>query len=266
LSTIYVILFFMNTIKLFDTHTHYDDEAYENAPALIKKMLSESVAGFIAIGCSLGRSVKAVRIAEAYENVYASVGIHPGDVDGLPDDYISRLKHSAQSAKVRAIGEIGLDYHYDGYSRNEQIKAFREQLELARELNLPVIIHSREATEDCMAILREYKPLAVMHCYSGSAETAKELVKMGILISFTGVVTFKNARKAVEACEAVPLDMLMLETDCPYMAPEPYRGKVCDSSMAWRTAEKIAAIKGVEPIELVKICNGNAKRFFNIEF
>jgi len=265
----------MKQIKLFDTHTHYDDEAYENAPELIGNMLSDGVAGFVAVGCSLKRSQNAVKIAETYENVYASVGIHPGDVDDeLPDDYIKRLETMAKSPKVKAIGEIGLDYHYVGYNREKQIDAFKKQLDLAKSLNLPVIIHSRDATADTMSILRDYKregnpqtsPFAVMHCYSGSAETAGELFKMGVLVSFTGVITFKNAKNTVESCLAAPLDMIMLETDCPYMAPEPYRGKICDSGMAWRTAEKIAGIKNISADELVKICNDNAKKFFNINF
>ncbi|MCL2634285.1 MAG: TatD family hydrolase [Oscillospiraceae bacterium] len=256
----------MDKIKLFDTHAHYDDRAYKNtADTLIQQMFSDNVAGFMAIGCNPERNRKAVAIAERYSNVYASVGIHPHDVKSDID--IKQLEKLAKHEKVRAIGETGLDYHYDGHERREiQIKAFKEQLELAKKLNLPVIIHSRDSTEDTMTILREYRPRGVMHCYSGSGETARELVKMGIYISFTGVLTFKNARKAIEACEAVPMDMLMLETDCPYMAPEPFRGKLCDSSMAWYTAAKVAEIKGLTVEETVKICNENAKRFFNIEF
>jgi len=256
----------MSSKKLFDTHTHYDDEVYKDASELIKSMLAGNVAGFVAVGCSLERSKAAVKIAESYENVYAAVGIHPDDVDGLPDDYAVKLEALAASPKVKAVGEIGLDYHYGGYVRERQIAAFENQLGLAKKLNLPVIIHSRDAAADTLAILREHRPRAVMHCFSGSAETARELIKLGIMISFTGVITFKNARNATEACKAVPPEMLMLETDCPYLAPEPYRGKVCDSRMAWRTAEKAAEIKGLDVNELVGICNENAKRFFNIEF
>ncbi|MDR0222703.1 MAG: TatD family hydrolase [Oscillospiraceae bacterium] len=257
----------MEKIKLFDTHTHYDDRAYKGgADAVIEKALADNVAGFMAIGCTLDRSRKAVKIAESRETAYAAVGIHPNDVGGLPPDYLERLEETAKSEKVKAIGEIGLDYHYKGYDRENQIKAFKEQLRLAERLGLPVIIHSREAAEDTMEILREFKPRAVTHCYSGSAETAGELVKMGILISFTGALTFKNARRAVEACAAVPLEKLMIETDCPYMAPEPFRGELCASGMAWFTAAKIAEIKGLSTKETVKVCNENAKRFFGIDF
>ncbi|MDR1753538.1 MAG: TatD family hydrolase [Eubacterium sp.] len=274
-------------LKLFDTHTHYDDEAYDNdRDELLRTMFGapeRGVAGFIAIGCSPERNLKAISIAEKYKNVYAAVGVHPGDLRGLPDDYIKNLRDLAKNKKTSAIGEIGLDYHYEGYSRSVQIKAFREQLDLATSLSLPVIIHSRDATADTLEILREYLPSlkrsstneqlsktgrvgVVMHCFSGSVETSKELFKMGIMISFTGVLTFKNAKKAVEAAAVVPMEMLMLETDCPYMAPVPFRGGRCDSGMAWYIAEKLAEIKDMTTEEVVKICNDNAKKFFNISF
>jgi len=253
--------------NLFDTHAHYDDKAYKNeANTLIQRILFDNVAGFIAVGCSLETIPKSIEISEKYENVYVSVGIHPHYVNELPDDYLSLLEDWTKLDKICAIGETGLDYHYEGYSQENQIKVFREQLVLAEKLKLPVIVHSRDAAADTMEVLRELRPRAVMHCYSGSVEMARELVKMGIFISFTGVITFKNARKAVEVCREISLDMMMLETDCPYMAPEPFRGKVCDSSMAWYTAEKIAEIKGISVNEVVTICNNNAKRFFNINF
>jgi TatD DNase family protein len=183
---------------------------------------------------------------------------------------MARLEEAAKHPKVVAIGECGLDYHYEGYNKDAQIDAFYRQLHLAERLNLPVIVHSRDATQDTMNILREEharRPLtAVMHCFSGETETARELIKMGILLSFTGVLTFKNARKALEVVREIPLDMLMLETDCPYMAPEPFRGKLCDSSMTWKTAEKIAEIKGVITEKVVEVCNNNARKFFNIDF
>ena len=255
----------MDKIKLFDTHAHYDDRAYGKSPReLIKRILSENVSGFIQVGCSLKSIPRSLEIAEEFDNVFVSAGIHPHYASELPADYLSRLQKWANHPCVVAIGEIGLDYHYEGYSRSNQIKVFRAQLNFAENLGLPVIIHSRDATEDMMEILREMRPKAVMHCYLGSAETARELMKLGIPISFTGVITFKNAKKAVEVCRETPLQMLMLETDCPYMAPEPFRGKVCDSSMAWHTAAKIAEIKGISTEEVVRICNANAERFFNI--
>ncbi|MCL2037032.1 MAG: TatD family hydrolase [Oscillospiraceae bacterium] len=264
--------------KLFDTHAHYDDKAYgKDSAGLIKRILDENVAGFIQIGCRLKEIPRTLEIASTHANVYAAIGIHPhyvNDFAKLPHDYLAQLEvFAASSEKVKAIGEMGLDYHYDGYNRENQIKAFREQLRLAEKLGLPAIIHSREADEDALAILEEFRKnfkggdfKVVVHCYSGGLEMSRRLLEMGIMLSFTGVLTFKNAKNAVEVCRETPLDMLMLETDCPYMAPEPFRGKVCDSSMAWYTAEKIAEIKGISAAEVVTACNDNARKFFAIDF
>ncbi|MCL2087495.1 MAG: TatD family hydrolase [Oscillospiraceae bacterium] len=258
-------------MKIFDTHAHYDDKAYDHdRHELIDTMLAaemRGVSGFIAIGCNPKRNKKAIELAHRYEKVYATVGIHPGDIKNLRDNYKEELKALALDPKVVAIGETGLDYHYDGHDKNAQKKVFRESLELARSLSLPVIVHSRDAAADTMEILREFSGLPkVMHCYSGSVEMALELVKMGVFLSFTGVITFKNARKAAETAAEVPIEMLLLETDCPYMAPEPFRGKRCDSQMLWHTAAKLAEIKNMSVEEVVDICNNNAKRFFNIKF
>ena len=165
---------------------------------------------------------------------------------------------------MKAVGEIGLDYHYDGYDRGKQIKLFREQIELAKELDLPIIVHSRDACQDTVDILREYKPRGVVHCFSGSAETAAEIVSLGMYIGFTGVLTFNNAKKAIRALEAVPLERLLLETDCPYMAPVPFRGKRCDSSMIAFTAEKAAEIKQIPVQELLDITCRNGMEFYDI--
>ena len=257
-------------MQIFDTHAHYDDRRYDNAEALIVRLLSENVAGFIAAGHSMDANFRGCSLAAKFANVYASVGIHPhyakSDLAQNSKNYKQTLKDLAVSEKVVAIGECGLDYHYPGYEREVQIAVFREQLGLAFELNLPVIIHSRDAAEDTMRILREYKPRAVMHCYSGSVETMRELMKLGILVSFTGALTFPNARKAAEVVREVPLDMLMLETDCPYMAPQKFRGKTCDSGMLGEVAAKVAEIRGISIEEVVETCNNNAKRFFNIKF
>ena len=256
--------------KIFDTHTHYDDKAYAgNGREFACGLLESTVAGFIAVGCSLKRIPPSLELAEAFPTVYASVGVHPCYVNDLQDSYLAQLEKYTAKPKVIAIGETGLDYHYDNFNeevRTVQLLRFREQLELAKRTNLPVIVHSRDSTEDTMKLLREYKPQGVMHCYGGSGETARELIKMGILISFTGVLTFKNARRAVEICRDVPLEMLMLETDCPYMAPEPHRGKHCDSSMLSHVANKIAEIKGIAVETVIKTCNDNARRLFNINF
>ncbi|MDR2558140.1 MAG: TatD family hydrolase [Oscillospiraceae bacterium] len=255
-------------IKLFDTHTHYDDRAYNNdRDELISRLLSENVAGFIAVGCTLERSRKAVALAKKYENVYAAVGIHPQDVNNLPPDYLKTLEKLTESAKVKALGEIGLEY-FRTYDKKQQNKIFLEQLELAQSLNLPVIIHSREAFPDTFEILREYTKKGmrfVCHCFSEDGEAAKKLADLGVYISFTGAIAFeKKTERAIDACKNVPDELLLLETDCPYLAPPPFRGKRCDSGMAWYTAQKIAQIKNKTIDETVEMCNNNAARFFEI--
>lgn len=252
-------------IKTIDTHAHYDAEEFDaDRDELLTQLFAESVDSIITMGCSLKSSAAALKLAEKYERMYAAVGIHPEDCENLPDDYISQIKTLAANKKVRAIGEIGLDYHYDGFSREKQIACFKEQLKLAQELDFPVVIHSRDATKDTLDILAEYRPRGVVHCFSGSAETAREILRLGLMISFTGVLTFKNAKKAVEACEVIPLDRIMLETDCPYMSPVPHRGERCDSSMVRFTAEKLAQIKGISTDEAILACNRNAIEFFGL--
>lgn len=252
-------------IKTIDTHAHYDAEEFDaDRDELLTRLFAESVDSIITMGCSLKSSAAALKLAEKYERMYAAVGIHPEDCENLPDDYISQIKTLAANKKVRAIGEIGLDYHYDGFSREKQIACFKEQLKLAQELDFPVVIHSRDATKDTLDILAEYRPRGVVHCFSGSAETAREILRLGLMISFTGVLTFKNAKKAVEACEVIPLDRIMLETDCPYMSPVPHRGERCDSSMVRFTAEKLAQIKGISTDEAILACNRNAIEFFGL--
>ena len=206
-----------------------------------------------------------VLLAQKYDYIYASVGVHPESVDETPADYIGTLRELiASEPKIKAVGEIGLDYHYEGYDREKQIRFFREQLELAKELDMPVIVHSRNAAEDTVEILKEYRPKGVVHCFSGSAETAREILKTGMYIGFTGVLTFKNAKKALKALEAVPMDRLLMETDCPYMAPEPFRGSRCDSSMIAYTAAKAAEIKGIPVEELLEITCRNGMKMYDI--
>lgn len=251
--------------NIFDSHAHYDDERFdEDREAQLASLPERGVCGVINIGCSLPRAEESVRMAERYPHVYAAIGIHPEDASGLPDDYLERLRTLAQHDKVVAIGEIGLDYHYEGFNKNDQQRILREQLALAQELTLPVVIHSRDATADCMAILREYKPRGVMHCFSGSVETAKEVLALGMSISLTGVVTFPKAQRAVEVAAMIPPDRLLLETDCPYMAPVPYRGKRCDSTMIASTAARIAELRGEDTQTLIDRCTENTKRLFAI--
>lgn len=253
-------------IKVTDTHAHYDVSDFDNdRDELLTRLFAESVDSIITMGCSIESSRAAVRLAEKYDRMYAAVGVHPEDCESVPTDYLEQIELLAANGKVRAIGEIGLDYHYEGFDRSKQIRCFEEQLALAKKLDLPVVIHSRDAVKDTLDILSKARPRGVVHCFSGSAETAQELLKMGLMISFTGVLTFKNARKAVEACEVIPLDRIMLETDCPYMSPVPHRGERCDSSMVRFTAEKLAQIKGITVDEAILACNKNAAEFFGLK-
>ncbi|MBQ7003065.1 MAG: TatD family hydrolase [Oscillospiraceae bacterium] len=251
--------------NIFDTHSHYLDRAFdEDREALLTSMPSLGVTRILLAGCDPEDSAGCLHLAEQFDYVWASAGVHPGCIDDLAPDWPETIRRLAESKKIRAIGEIGLDYHYDGYDAEKQKAVFIAQLELAAALDLPVILHVRDAMGDAMEILRKYRPRGVMHCYSGSAETAKELIAMGMYISFTGVLTFKNARRALEALEVIPMDRLMLETDCPYMAPVPHRSKRCDSSMIAYTAEKAAEIKGMDPQALIDQCTENGKTLFRI--
>ena len=252
--------------NIFDTHSHYADSAFDGDRDELLAALPDKGVRFAALaGSSMQDSAENVALAQKYGYIYAAVGVHPESVDETPSDYREKLTELVKSSeKVRAIGEIGLDYHYENYDRDKQILFFRQQLELARELSLPVIVHSRNASEDTLAILKEYRQAGVVHCFSGSAEVAREVIKLGMYIGFTGVLTFKNAKKALRALEAVPLDRLLLETDCPYMAPEPLRGRRCDSSMICYTAEKAAQIKGVSTQELLDITCRNGMDLYHI--
>ena len=250
---------------IFDTHAHYDDSRFdEDRNELLSSLSSDCVSNIINCGCDLKSSLSSIELAEKHSFVYAAIGVHPHEAEETTDEDLTKIKELYSHEKVIAVGEIGLDYFYDFSPRERQIEIFRKQIITANELGLPVIIHDREAHEDTMNILKELKPKGVVHCFSGSAEMAKEILKLGLYIGIGGAVTFKNARKPVEVVEMLPLDRLLLETDAPYMTPVPFRGKRCDSSHIGYTAEKIAEIKGVDVQELIDICTENAKKLFNI--
>ena len=252
---------------MFDTHAHMDDRAFrEDGDALLRGLKDKGVELVMNPGCSLESSRNAVALAEKYPFVYAAVGSHPDVANEVNETVLDAYRKLCKLCdKVKAIGEIGIDYHYEDIPRDLQLKAFRMQMELAEELNLPVIVHEREAHEDGMAVVREFpKVTGVFHCYSGSAEMARQLVDKGWYIGFTGVLTFKNARKAIETAASLPLDRIVLETDCPYMAPDPFRGKRNDPGYLFRMAEKLAEIKGMDVQEIKRITTENGKRLYRI--
>ena len=252
---------------LFDTHAHVDDRAFREDRDVLLKGLSEKGVGLVMNpGCSLESSKNAVALAEKYDFVYAAVGSHPDAADEVNEEVLEEYRKLCKlSPKVKAIGEIGIDYHYEDIPRDLQLKAFRMQMELARELDMPVIVHEREAHEDGMAVVKEFPQVkGVFHCYSGSAEMARQLVDLGWYIGFTGVLTFKNARRAVETAASIPLERIVLETDCPYMAPEPFRGKRNDPGYIFRMAEKLAEIRGLSVEEVQRITTENGKRLYRI--
>ena len=197
---------------IFDTHSHYADSAFDEDREQVLRELPEKGVKMVMLAASgMEDSAENSRLSKEYDYIYAAAGVHPESVDETPGDYLGRLKDIiAANEKIKAVGEIGLDYHYEGYDREKQIRFFREQLELAAELDMPVIVHSRDAVEDTVEILSEYRPKGVVHCFSGSAETAKEILKLGMYIGFTGVLTFKNAKKALKALAEVPMDRLLL--------------------------------------------------------
>ena len=252
---------------LFDTHAHMDDASFdEDRESLLAALPQQGIGLLMNPGCSLASSRNASRLSQQYDYIYAAVGSHPDAADEVNDGVLEEYRTLCkQNPKIKAIGEIGLDYHYEDIPREIQQQAFRSQMALARELGLPVIVHEREAHEDGMKIVEEFPDVTgVFHCYSGSAEMAKWLVKRGWYIGFTGVLTFKNARKAVETASALPLDRVVLETDCPYMSPEPFRGKRNDPGRLYRMAEKLAEIRGLSVEEIHAVTMENGKRLYRI--
>lgn len=256
----------MSYNNIFDVHAHYDDEKFdEDRESFLSSLPQMGVKAVVNASVDIATAKKAIEFSEKYPFMYAAVGIHPENLEGLPENYLRILADLYEkNKKVVAIGEIGLDYYWD-IPKEPQLKVFEEQLKLAMELDAPVVIHDREAHADTMRILKKYTPKKVLlHCYSGSKEMLKEVMKLGAFISMGGVVTFKNARVPVEVAEAVPVDRLLLETDCPYLAPVPFRGKRNSSEKIAFTAEKIAEIKGMDTQNLIDITTRNAVEFFGI--
>lgn len=250
---------------IFDTHSHYTDDSFApDREEVLRTLPEHGVVHAVLAGTTMEDSAAGIALAHAHEILYAAVGIHPETAGSQPADYLAQLEKLAAQPKVVAIGEIGLDYHYAGYDREQQIILLREQLDLAKQLDLPVIIHARDATEDYIRILEEFRPRGVVHCFSGSAETAQQVLKLGMYIGFTGILTFSNAKKARRALAAVPEDRLVLETDCPYMAPVPMRGRRCDSTMIPYTAEAAAQVLGKDMQTVLEQTCRNGERLFGI--
>ena len=252
---------------LFDSHAHLNDEAFDQDRAELLETFRDAGVGLVMnAGCSLASSREGIALAEAYPWIYCSVGTHPDTADEVNEEVLEVYRQMCSHPKVKAIGEIGLDYYYETIHRDAQMRAFRMQMQLAEELDMPVIVHERDAHEDGMSIVKEFpKVKGVFHCYSGSAEMARQLVDMGWYIGFTGVLTFKNARKAVETAASIPLERILLETDCPYMAPEPYRGKRNHPGYLPKMAEKLAQIRGIPVEKAIRATMENAKRLYRIE-
>ncbi|WP_053954862.1 TatD family hydrolase [Inediibacterium massiliense] len=254
---------------LFDSHAHLDDPRFDkDRDEIIKRAQENGISYIVNPGSDFETSVRSIEMAKEYDMVYAAVGVHPHDVKDMDEITLSLLKGLSKKPKVVAIGEIGLDYHYDHSPRDLQREWFRRQIHLAKEVKLPIIIHDREANDDVLRILKEeeaFETGVVLHCYSGSAELARQYIKLGAYISIAGPVTFNNARKTVEVVESIPLEYLFVETDSPYLTPVPYRGKRNEMSYVKYVAEKVANIKGISIEEVAHQTTENAKKFFNIK-
>ena len=252
---------------LFDTHAHMDDRAFdEDREELLAALPQQGIGLVLNPGCSLASSRNVDKLTKQYDYIYGAVGSHPDVADEVNEEVLEEYRMLCkQNPKIKAIGEIGLDYHYEDIPREIQKSAFRMQMELARELGMPAIVHERDAHEDGMKIVEEFPEVTgVFHCYSGSAEMAKWLVARGWYIGFTGVLTFKNARKALEVAASIPLDRIVLETDCPYMSPEPFRGKRNDPGKLYRMAEKLAELRGLSVQEIHDITMENGRKLYRI--
>lgn len=258
----------MMKYKIFDTHAHYDTDVFdEDRNKVIEDLKKNGVIGVLNCGSDLYGARKSVELSKEYDMFYAAVGIHPESAENLTEDTLKEIRELANNSKVKAIGEIGLDYYWEENPNREiQKDAFRKQMNLAEELQLPVVIHDRDAHKDTLEIIKEFpNVIGVIHCFSGSVEFAKECIKLGYYIGFTGVLTFKNAKKLVEVCKEIPLDRILVETDCPYMTPVPFRGKRNQSNYIEYIIDKISEIRGISEKEINNILLKNTKELFKID-
>lgn len=253
-------------MELIDSHGHLSDAKYDDVQALVARAKERGVIAHICASCNLSSSQKAVELSKQFDIVYAAVGFHPENALEYNKDSVADLEKLAQENKVVAIGEIGLDYYYEKETKEKQKEIFIEQIELANRLNLPVVIHTREAMGDTLEILKKHTPTkpSLMHCYGGSIESARELMKLGFSFSFGGLVTFKNAQNVVEVVKQLPIEKILLETDCPYMTPVPYRGQLNEPSYLIYTADMISKIKELSLEKVSEVTTQNARRLFGI--
>lgn len=254
-------------MRLFDSHVHLDDRRYnKDRDELIASLPEQGIEFAVNIGADIESSEASISLAEKYEFLYATVGVHPHDVKTMKDGDIEVLRELSKHPKVLAIGEIGLDYYYDNSPRELQKKWFIEQMKLANECDLPIVIHSRDAVQDTYDIIKEYNrgSTVLIHCFSQSLEMAKRYVKDGAYLALGGALTFKNARSLVEVARQIPLEYLLIETDCPYLTPEPHRGKRNDPSKVYYVAQKIAELKGLPIEEVIETTNFNARKFYGL--
>jgi len=251
-------------MELFDSHAHYNDEKFEGEESIIEEIYKEGITRLITAGYSLETTKKAIQIAKRYEFVYATAGISPNDIEGTTEKDLEEIEKLAQNEKIVAIGEIGLDYYWNKENKEKQKEIFIQQIEIANNLNLPIVIHTREAVQDTLEILKTNKARGVFHCCPLNIELIKEGLKLGFYISFAGPVTFKNSKNANHIIEYVPMEKILIETDSPYLSPEPLRGRRNDSRNVKYIAQKIAEVKNIPVEEVARITYENAKRLFSI--
>lgn len=252
---------------IFDSHAHYDDDAFDaDRDELLQSLPQNGICGVINNAVDIETTVFSIKLAEKYSYIRATAGFHPQTADKALAGYIDSVARYVENPLVVAIGEIGLDYYYDNVSRETQLRVFEEQLALAKELDIPVVVHDRDAHKDTLDILKKYMVRGILHCFSGSVEMMREVMKLGMSISLGGAVTFKNAKHPVLVAQEVPLDRLLLETDAPYMTPVPFRGKRCDSRLISYTAQRIAEVRGMTADEILQITRDNTNQMFGLNF
>lgn len=251
---------------IIDTHAHYDDEVFQDRLSEVLAAQKEhGIVGIIENSSDIPSSERSVKLAQEYDFMWAAVGVHPQEAERLPEGWLDRVAELAKSPKVVAIGEIGLDYYYPEPQKESEIPVFEAQLALARDMGIPIQVHDRDAHGDVLELLKKYRPSGTVHRFSGSPEMAKEVVRIGMVLGIGGALTYKNARKERAVVEAVSLENIILETDCPYLAPQQYRGKVSTSDMLPPVVDLIAELKGETPENVIRITSENARRVFGLD-